>query len=177
MFRLLRKRRDYASMEFTVEDKILLYEGRDFLRSLVTENTHRVRICHKRIDLGSMYFEIRNNIHFEISSYRSAKIMSFSFYNPDYEVETNIHRKDRKVNINLHGDNLLTEIKDLMKLCWYIDQINSNMLHLFIERKNEYMNLIKQMDWNYGYDYKRFSQRSMLKLNKRKDHTYYEQNS
>lgn len=176
MFRLFRKRKDYASMEFTVEDKILLYEGRDFLRSLITENTHRVRICHKRIDLGSMYFEIRNKIHFEISAYRSTKIMAFSFYNPDYEVETNIHRKDSQVNINPYVDNLLTEIKDLLKLCWYIDQINSNMFHLFIERKNDYLNLIKQMDWDYGYDYKHFSQRSLLKLSKRKDQILYEQN-
>lgn len=170
MFKLIKRKNIVPLDESTFEDQILIYEARDFLRSLVTENTHRIQRWYTILEYGTVLFEFRNNIYFELSTLIDSKVIIFS-YDPYHDVEyvkMIIQLKDGQVTKNHYFDDKpLSEIKDLMKLSWYIDHINTKNTVLFNERKSEYNDLIDKMDWDYVFDYSNFSEQSLLRLSRK----------
>ncbi|UQZ87511.1 hypothetical protein SK3146_06813 [Paenibacillus konkukensis] len=50
----------------SLDEQFLFYDARNFLRSLITDNTHRIQKWKKRLDGGSVYIEYGGAIKFEI---------------------------------------------------------------------------------------------------------------
>ncbi|MGG3471542.1 hypothetical protein ABES02_29260 [Neobacillus pocheonensis] len=164
-------RRILPLAEITTDDYLLLYESRDFLHSLVTENSHRISRWNKSLENGSIFFWIdEQGLHYEISSSMRIKMFEFHLTPPYKEVHfmAKIKNGADYKPVTLIQDKVIDEIKDLMQLCYFVDLVNTSNIGMQALRNGPFPELIEKMDWEYAFKYRDFAEKLIDRASKAK---------
>lgn len=155
------KRKFKQTYTMTFNEHMLLLETRNFMLSLVMDNTHRLTKWQKTLGEGSVFYQNKSGeiITLEMATTDRKKIWLFKLNTIDSVVELSLSGSCHLYYEPLDEINLIEETKDILQLTYYSDFIKVKDASAFRANMKQFDELINKMSWNYVFDYAAYGEK------------------